>query len=69
MLRSLVDEVVRRRLWPIPLVALLIAVAAPVLFMKSPPPDAPAATEAPPTAAAAPLPAVAGTSSRRATRR
>ncbi len=59
MLRSLVDEVVRRRLWPIPLVALLIAVAAPVLFMKSPPPDAPAATEAPATAAAAPLPAVA----------
>ena len=39
MLRSLVDEVVRRRLWPIPLVALLVAIAAPLLFMKSAPAD------------------------------
>jgi len=56
MLRSLVDEVVRRRLWPIPLVALLIAIAAPLLFMKSAPEGAPAATEAPPVAAPGKLP-------------
>lgn len=49
MLRSLVDEVVRRRLWPIPLVALLVAVAAPLLFMKSAPTNA---TTAPPAAPA-----------------
>jgi hypothetical protein len=59
MLRSLVDEVVRRRLWPIPLLALLVAIAAPVLFMKSAPADAPAATEAPPAAAPGELPATA----------
>ncbi len=59
MLRSLVDEVVRRRLWPIPLLALLVAIAAPLLFMKSAPPDAPAATEAPPAAAPGELPASA----------
>lgn len=35
MLRSLVDEVVRRRLWPIPVLAILIMIAAPVLFMRS----------------------------------
>jgi hypothetical protein len=34
MLRSLVDEVVRRRLWPIPVIAILIMIAAPVLFMN-----------------------------------
>jgi hypothetical protein len=56
MLRSLVDEVVRRRLWPIPLVALLIAIAAPLLFMKSTPADAPSATAAPPAAAPGQLP-------------
>jgi hypothetical protein len=59
MLRSLVDEVVRRRLWPIPLVALLIAIAAPVLFLKSAPADAPAATQAPPAAAPGELPGTA----------
>jgi hypothetical protein len=59
MLRSLVDEVVRRRLWPIPLVALLIAIAAPVLFMKSAPADAPGATQAPPAAAPGELPKTA----------
>jgi hypothetical protein len=58
MLRSLVDEVVRRRMWPIPLVAILIAVAAPLLFMKSAP-DA-ASSTAPPPAGAAKLPGVAG---------
>lgn len=41
MLRSLVDEVVRRRLWPIPVIAILIMIGAPVLFMNS-------ALEAPP---------------------
>lgn len=54
MLRSLVDEVVRRRLWPIPVVALLVAIAAPLLFMKSAPTNAP--TEAPPIAAPGTLP-------------
>ncbi len=46
MLRSLVDEVIRRRLWPIPLVALLVAIAAPLLFMKSAPTSTPAVPEA-----------------------
>jgi hypothetical protein len=40
MLRNLVDEIVRRRLWPIPLVALAVVVAAPLLFLKSAPPQA-----------------------------
>jgi hypothetical protein len=40
MLRNLVDEIVRRRLWPIPLVALAVVVAAPLLFLKSGPPPA-----------------------------
>jgi hypothetical protein len=57
MVRSLVQELVRRRLWPVPLVALLVAVAAPVLFLKSDPADAPAA---PPAPAAGTLPARAG---------
>lgn len=35
MLRNLVNEVVSRRMWPIPLVAILIAIAAPLIFMKS----------------------------------
>jgi hypothetical protein len=56
MVRSLVDEVVRRRLWPIPLLALIIAVAAPVLFMKSAPPGAPDGSAAPPVAAPGELP-------------
>jgi hypothetical protein len=56
MLRSLVDEVVRRRLWPIPLVAILIAVAAPVLFMKPTPAATTADTGQPPAAAAGKLP-------------
>jgi hypothetical protein len=57
MVRSLVDEVVRRRLWPIPLVALLIAIAAPLLFMKSAPPAEPAGALTPPAAAPGALPA------------
>lgn len=55
MLRSLVDEVVRRRLWPIPVVALLVAIAAPLMFMKSAPSNAP--TGAPPMATPRPEPA------------
>jgi hypothetical protein len=35
MLPGLLAEIVRRRLWPIPVVALLVAVAAPLLFLKS----------------------------------
>lgn len=57
MLRSLVDEMVRRRLWPIMLVALLAIIAAPLLFLKSAPDDAPAASEAPPSAQPGELPA------------
>ena len=54
MLRNLLQEIVRRRLWPIPVLALLAIVAAPVLFLKSAPAGAPAA------ATAAPAPATAG---------
>jgi hypothetical protein len=46
MLRGLLHEIVRRRLWPIPVVALLIAVAAPLLFLKSTPSSAPVPAEA-----------------------
>jgi hypothetical protein len=54
MLRNLLHEIVRRRLWPIPVLAVLVALAAPVLFMKSAPAGAPAADTA------APAPAVTG---------
>jgi hypothetical protein len=58
MLRNLLHEIVRRRLWPIPALALLIVVAAPVLFLKSAPAGAPAAqTAAPAPAAPGALPA------------
>jgi hypothetical protein len=60
MMRSLVQELVRRRLWPVPLVALLVAIAAPALFLKSAPADAPPASAAPPAPAAGELPARAG---------
>lgn len=53
MLRDLLDEVVRRRLWPILAVAVLVAVAAPVLFLKPAPDDAPPASMAAPAAAPA----------------
>lgn len=56
MLRNLIDEVVRRRLWPVVLVAVVVAGAAPLLFLKSAPPGGvPAA--APVTAPAGELPA------------
>lgn len=54
MLRSLVHEIIRRRLWPIVLVAVAVAVAAPLLFLK------PAPQGAPPVSAAAPAAAPAG---------
>ncbi len=58
MLRNLLDEVMRRRLWPILALAALAAVAAPLLFLTSAPPDAPlAAAPAPAAAPAATLPA------------
>jgi hypothetical protein len=58
MLRNLLDEIVRRRLWPILALAVLAAVAAPLFFMKSAPVGAPdAATPAPAPAAAGELPA------------
>jgi len=53
MLRNLLDEVRRRHLWPIPVIALLVAVAAPLLFLKSAPPDAPLASAPAPAAAPA----------------
>jgi hypothetical protein len=41
MLHSLLSEIVRRRLWPIPLSAVAVAVGAPLLFLKSSTGDAP----------------------------
>jgi hypothetical protein len=58
MLRSLVDEVVRRRLWPILALAVLVAIAAPLLFMKGAPSDAPDASAAPPVAKVGKLPTI-----------
>jgi hypothetical protein len=58
MLHDLLTEIVRRRLWPIPLLAAVVAVAAPLLFLKSAPVDAPpAATLAPAFAPDGKLPA------------
>ena len=54
MVSNLVNELVRRHLWPIPLIALIVLVAAPLFFLKPAPTGAPAAT------AAAPAPAPAG---------
>ncbi len=53
MLRNLLDEVRRRHLWPIPVIAVLVAVAAPLLFLKSAPSDAPLASAPAPAAAPA----------------
>lgn len=54
MLRHLIDELMRRRLWPILALSALVAVATPLLFLKSAPSGAPVA------AAPAPAPAPAG---------
>jgi hypothetical protein len=50
MLRDVLDEIVRRRLWPIPVLAIAVALAVPLLFLKSAPPDAPAPAAAVPSA-------------------
>lgn len=55
MLRNLVNEVVSRRMWPIPLVAIVVAAAAPLLFMKSAG-DTPVSTAPPPMAQPGKLP-------------
>ena len=55
MLRNLYDEIVRRRLWPIPLAAVLVALAAPLLFLKSGP-DGAGETATPTAAKAGKLP-------------
>lgn len=57
MLRSLLGEVMRRHLWPIPAVALIVAVAAPLLFLKSAPTAPAASTSAPAAPPAGQLPA------------
>ena len=56
MLRTLIAEVMRRRLWPVLLGAVVVAVAAPLLFLKSGPAE-PVSTAAPATAPAGELPA------------
>jgi hypothetical protein len=56
MLRNVIDEIVRRRLWPIAAVAVLVMVAAPLLFLRPAPRDAAPAAAAEP----APVPAPAG---------
>lgn len=57
MLRNLVNEIVRRHLWPIPVVAIAVTLAAPLLFLKPAPHDAsPSAAVVP--AAPADLPGV-----------
>ena len=53
MLRSLLDEVMRRRLWPILLGAVVVAVGAPLFFLKP-------GADAPPASTAAPAPAKPG---------
>jgi hypothetical protein len=45
MLRNLLDEIKHRHLWPIPVVALLVAIAAPLLFLKSAPDASPASAD------------------------
>lgn len=55
MLRNLIDEVMRRRLWPVLLVAVVVAVAAPLLFLK-PAPSGGVPVAAPSTAPEGELP-------------
>jgi hypothetical protein len=57
MLRDLVEQIVRRRLWPIPLVAIVVVVAAPLLFLKSAPQGASPAAAVAPAPSQADLPA------------
>jgi hypothetical protein len=57
MLRNLLDEIKHRHLWPIPVVALLVAIAAPLLFLQSAAQDASPASADAVTAPAGQLPA------------
>ena len=57
MLRNLIDEVMRRRLWPILLGAVVVAVGAPLFFLKSGSDVSPASTAAPAPAKPGELPA------------
>lgn len=57
MLRNLQDEFARRRWLPFAALAVLVAIAAPLLFLKSAPDNAPSAGAAPAAAAEAKLPA------------
>jgi hypothetical protein len=57
MLRDIVDQMVRRRLWPIPAVAIAVVIATPLLFLKSSPQDAAPAAVVAPAPAQADLPA------------
>jgi hypothetical protein len=50
MLRDVLDEIVRRRLWPIPVLAIAVVLAVPLLFLKSAPQDVPAPAAAVPSA-------------------
>ena len=52
MVQSMLTEIVRRRLWPIPLIAVTVAVGAPLLFLKSAPVGAPLASAPAPAGAA-----------------
>lgn len=58
MLRSLLTDLVRSRLWPIPVLALLVVVAAPLLFLRSE--ARPVAANATPAAADPARPTLAG---------
>ena len=56
MLRDLVEQIVRRRLWPIPVVAIVVVVAAPLLFLKSAPQGTTSAAAIAPAPSQADLP-------------
>ncbi|MEA2194240.1 MAG: hypothetical protein QOG42_674, partial [Solirubrobacteraceae bacterium] len=56
MLRNLQDEMARRRWLPFAALAVLVAIAAPLLFLKSAPDNAPSAGAAPAAAEQAKLP-------------
>jgi len=54
MRRNVIDEITRRRLWPIAAIALLVAVAAPLLLLKGSLAAAPGASTTVPAAPATP---------------
>lgn len=51
MFRTVLDEMMRRRLLPVAALAVLVAIIAPLLFLKGAPDDAPSANAAAPAAA------------------